>query len=69
VDTGDKYGFSGGVMFHIKEWDFGFASTYTSYPDLTIAAIDSDGDGTADSLPGLYKAEQFETVLSFIYRF
>lgn len=69
VDTGDKYGFSGGIMFHINQWDFGFASSYTTYPDLTIPTIDSDGDGVDDSFPGLYKAEQFETVLSFIYRF
>lgn len=69
VDTGDKYGISGGVMFHINEWDFGFASQYSSYPDLNITAIDSDGDGIDDSFPGTYKAEYFETVLSFIYRF
>lgn len=69
VDTGDKYGLSGGVMFHINEWDFGIASSFTSYPDLTITAIDSDGDGVDDSFPGEYKADLYETVLSFIYRF
>ncbi len=69
VDTGDKYGISGGVMFHINEWDFGFASQYSSYPDLSITSIDSDNDGIDDSFPGTYKAEYFETALSFIYRF
>ena len=69
VDTGDKWGLSGGIMFHINEWDFGMASGFTSSPDLTIPATDSDGDGVDDSFPGSYKAEQFETVLSFIYRF
>jgi long-subunit fatty acid transport protein len=69
VDTGDKYGLSGGVMFHINEWDFGLASSFTSYPDLTIPASDSDGDGLDDSFPGEYKADLYETVLSFIYRF
>jgi len=69
VDTGNKYGVSGGVMFHINEWDFGFASQYSSYPDLKISALDSDGDGIDDSFPGTYKADFFETVLSFIYRF
>lgn len=69
VDTGDKLGLSGGIMFHINEWDFGIASTYTGFPDLTISAIDSDGDGVDDSFPGEYKADLYETVLSFIYRF
>ncbi len=69
VDTGDKSGLSGGFMFHINEWDFGIASSYTSYPDLKITALDSDGDGLDDSFPGLYKAGYYETVLSFIYRF
>ena len=69
VDTGDKFGLSGGVMFHINEWDFGIASSYTRSPDLTIPAIDSDGDGLDDSLPGKYKANLYETAMSFIYRF
>ncbi len=69
VDTGDKYGLSGGIMFHINAWDFGIASSYTSYPDLTVGALDSDNDGIDDSFPGLYKADFYETVLSFIYRF
>lgn len=69
VDTGDKLGLSGGILFHINEWDFGIASSYTSYPELTIPAIDSDGDGVDDSFPGTYKADTYETVLSFIYRF
>lgn len=69
IDTGDKFGFSAGVMFHINEWDFGLASSFTTYPDLTIPDIDSDGDGIDDSVPGFYKANQYETVLSFIYRF
>ncbi len=69
IDTGDKYGLSSGIMFHINQWDFGFASQYTTYPDLSITAIDSDGDGLDDSFPGTYKADYFETALSFIYRF
>ena len=69
VDTGDKYNYSGGFMFHINEWDIGIATSYTSYPDLTISKIDSDGDGIDDAIPGFYQADYFETVLSFIYRF
>ena len=69
VDTGDKYNYSGGFMFHINEWDIGIATSYTSYPDLTISKIDSDGDGIDDAIPGFYQADYYETVLSFIYRF
>lgn len=69
VDTGDKIGISGGFMIHINEWDFGLASQYSSYPDLKVSVIDSDGDGIDDSFPGTYKADYFETVFSFIYRF
>ena len=69
VDTGDKYNYSGGFIFHINEWDIGLATSYTSYPDLQINRIDSDGDGIDDAIPGLYQADYYETVLSFIYRF
>ena len=69
VDTGDKYNLSGGFMFHINEWDIGLATSYTSYPDLTVTKIDSDGDGIDDTIPGFYQADYYETVLSFIYRF
>jgi len=60
---------SGGFMFHINEWDIGLATSYTSYPDLTVTKIDSDGDGIDDTIPGFYQADYYETVLSFIYRF
>ena len=69
VDTGDKYNLSGGFMFHINEWDIGLATSITSYPDLTVTEIDSDGDGIDDTIPGFYQADYYETVLSFIYRF
>jgi long-subunit fatty acid transport protein len=69
IDTGDKYGFSGGAQFHINQWDVGFVSSYTGYPDLTVSTIDSDGDGVDDSFPGLYKGGVWETVLAFNYRF
>lgn len=70
IDTGDQYLLSGGITFHINEWDLGITSSYTSYPDLTVGSlVDVDGDGQFDNFPGLYKANTYETVLSFNYRF
>lgn len=70
MDTGEKYSFRIGSMFHIRQWDLGFATGYTSYPDRQIKVLeDKDGDGTYDNFPGDYQAEQYETVLSVNYRF
>lgn len=70
IDTGDKYTFGGGIIWHYREWDFGVASTYTSYPELTSADLtDLDNDGLTDNFNGLYSGGVYETVLSFIYRF
>ena len=69
-DTGDKFTLSGGLIWHYREWDFGVASSYTSYPDLTSSAlVDLDGDGLTDNINGLYEGSLYETVFSFIYRF
>lgn len=70
VDTGDKYSFSGGLIYHRERWDFGVAGSFTTYPDLTVPdLVDSDDDGMFDSFAGQYKAFTYETVLSFNYRF
>ncbi len=69
-DTGDKYTYSGGLIWHYNQYDFGFVTTYTTYPDLNSAKlVDADSDGLFDNINGLYTAEAFETVFSFIYRF
>lgn len=70
VDTGDKYSFSGGFIAHINQWDVGLITSYTSFPDLAVGGlVDLDNDGIADNFPGAYKADTYETVLAFNYRF
>jgi len=70
VDTGDKFGLTGGLIFHIQQWDLGLATSYVRYPDLTVdKLVDLDGDGNMDSFGGVYKADTYETTLSFNYRF
>lgn len=70
VDTGDKLTFSGGLIWHYRQYDFGFVTSYTSYPDLdTYDLVDANADGLFDNFNGFYKAESYETVFSFIYRF
>lgn len=70
IDTGNKYSYSTGVIYHHDQWDFGIAGSVTTYPDLTVDnLVDSDADGLTDSFTGEYKASTYETVLSFNYRF
>ena len=70
ADIGTKVGFSGGVIFHILQWDLGLAGSYLKGSDLTVAELsDLDGDGIFDDFAGSYKAETYETVLSINYRF
>ena len=70
VDTGDKYGFNIGALLHMENWTVGLVTAYTHHPDLTITGLkDLNGDGNFDNFPGEYKAETFETTLSFDYRF
>lgn len=70
VDTGTRVGISGGVTFHIQQWDLSVVSSYVQQPDLTVESIsDFDGDGSPDSFAGDYQADTYETVLSFNYRF
>ncbi|UCC44015.1 MAG: outer membrane protein transport protein [Candidatus Zixiibacteriota bacterium] len=69
VDTGNKYGFTGGFLFNINRWGLGLITGYFDYPDQTQELVDIDDDGIADSFPGEYKAAMYETVLSFNYRF
>lgn len=69
-DTGDKYTFSGGLIWHYRQYDFGVVTRYTSYPDLTsLDLVDSNSDGIYDNFNGFFKAASYETVFSFIYRF
>ena len=69
-DTGDKYTFSGGLIWHHNQYDFGVTTRYTSYPDLTALDLeDINSDGIYDNFNGFFKAASYETVFSFIYRF
>ncbi|MBD3404230.1 hypothetical protein GF420_15175, partial [candidate division GN15 bacterium] len=70
VDTGDKYGFNLGAVFSFSQWELGFATSYIHGPDIDIAKLqDLNNDGLFDNFPGEYKADTYETVLSFNYRF
>ncbi len=70
IDTGDKYTFSGGLIWHFKQYDLGFVTSYTTYPDLTSNdLVDLNSDDIFDNFNGFYKAETYETVFSFVYRF
>jgi len=70
IDTGDKYSFSGGLIWHYRQYDFGFVTSYTAYPDLTtLDMVDLNDDGLVDNMNGFYTADSYETVLSFVYRF
>ncbi len=70
IDTGDKWGFSGGFIAHIQQWDLSLVTTYQKQPELTIDGFRGmDADAAARRFPGEYKAESYETTLSFNYRF
>lgn len=70
IDTGDKFTFSGGLIWHYRQYDLGFVTSYTTYPDLSTAKlVDLNSDGLFDNMNGVYKAESIETVFSFVYRF
>lgn len=69
VDTGDKLGINGGVLFHVQRWDLGLAVSYIDYPDLDVTVLDKNLDEVYEGFPGQYKASTYETILSFNYRF
>ncbi len=67
IDTGDKYSFNAGAIFHIERWDLGIVTSYTKQPDLTLTGVKMAD--TFERFPGDYSAETYETILSFNYRF
>jgi long-chain fatty acid transport protein len=70
VDTGNKYGFNGGLIVHIEHWDLGLMTSYIRQPDLTVSTPETLGEEEELVLfPGEYKAATYETILSFNYRF
>ena len=70
IDTGDKYGFNGGVLLNIDRWEVGLVGSYYHYPDIEIGyLIDIDEDGKYDYFPGEYMPKQFEVVMAFNYWF
>ena len=71
VDPGDRYGFNGGLLVNVQQWDVGFVTSYFYYPDdQTVSGVrDLNNDGIIDNFPGTYSASTFETVLSVNYRF
>ena len=71
VETGTRYGFSGGMMLSFERWELGLITSFSQYPDdrNVTWTVDSDDNGVADSFPGLYSAAGVETILSVNYRF
>ena len=70
IDTGNKTNISLGFIAHIERWDLSLISTYQKQPDLNIEGLDGyNADGVVERFPGDYKAETYETTLSFNYRF
>lgn len=71
VETGTRYGFSGGMMLSFERWELGLITSFLYYPDDRNInwAVDSDNNGVDDSFPGLYSAAGIETILSVNYRF
>jgi long-subunit fatty acid transport protein len=70
IDNGNKTNISLGVIAHIDRWDLSLVSTYQNQPDLSVENMDGyDVDGTVQRFPGEYKAETYETIFSFNYRF
>ena len=70
VDNGVKYTGSFGISVTADRWDFQFASSYTTQPDITIGLpVDFDEDGTADNLPASISGARYLTAFGFAYRF
>ncbi len=70
VDNGNKTNISLGVIAHLDRWDLSLVSIYQKQPDLNIEGLDGyNADGVVERFPGDYKAETYETILSFNYRF
>ncbi|HQL23205.1 MAG TPA: hypothetical protein PKY95_02185, partial [candidate division Zixibacteria bacterium] len=67
LDTGNKFGFSGGGIVHLDRWDLGLVTSYTRLQHQR--AWDLDMDEAFTSFPGYYQPQTFETILSFNYRF
>lgn len=70
IETGDTYMFNFGLIWHYRQYDFGFVTSYSSYPVLSSPLlVDENEDGIFENMNGLYSGEFYETVLSFNYRF
>lgn len=67
IDTRNKFGLSLGGIVHIQRWDLGFVTSYTKQQQGDINRFAMDDEFV--SFPGDYKAETYETILSFNYRF
>ncbi len=69
-DLGDKYSYSVGASFDIGFWQVSIAGVFTHQPDLTVENMsDVNSDGLMDNLAGSYKADNYQTILGFVYRF
>ncbi len=68
IDTRNKLGFSLGGIVHIQQWDLGLVTSYTRAQSGEANVLKMDGESFA-SLAGDYRAETYETILSFNYRF
>jgi len=70
IDLGDKYSYSVGASFDIGYWQVSISGVYTHHPDLNVENIaDINNDGLMDNLAGTYKADNYQTILGFTYRF
>ena len=70
MDTGSKIILSGGFVWHYRNWDFSASTSYTGYPEETVTdMVDLNDDGLNDTFNGIFRAETYETVFSFNYRF
>jgi long-chain fatty acid transport protein len=68
ADAGSKFGFSGGAIFHVQNWDLGVTGGITTGSKFTVPH-EYSADGSLTGFPGEYKATTLETVLSVKHRF
>jgi long-subunit fatty acid transport protein len=70
MDLYTKYSFGVGIGFEINFWHLDLATTYTHHKDVDIGSLAyQNDDNLMDNLPGLYKADDFQTILGISYRF
>lgn len=70
IDLGTKHKYSFGIGFEVNQWTLEFATSYTHQPDIVAhTTVDQDGDGLMDNITGIYKADNYQTLVGISYRF